>query len=285
MLFSIGEIKKNKFCVSFSFLPFSFFPCKKNKKMENEFSLACRDGNADKVKRMIRQHKLLNVNTKSFNGFTPLEMACSAGHSRVVILLLNHPIIEINITTVGGSTVFIDALRAGHLGCVEAMFADSRVDINKPCSLGHTALWYAAKDGLHSMIVSWIISGRKMNVEKATNAKDFSGDRKTKGNTVLLLQRCQNNLEEVRHELRMEERWYDRTAANLFALIVFLCDGLLEIKITSNILFDRFFQIARKLPLDIQMVLCHRVACSMKNNITQKYSEPAFRNLANLLLS
>jgi len=60
----------------------------------------------------------------------------------------------------------------------------------------------------------------------------------------------------------MELGWYDELAAEVFALIVFLSDGLLEIRIENeaNRAPARFFRIARKLPLELQMLLCSRVA-------------------------
>ena len=80
----------------------------------------------------------------------------------------------------------------------------------------------------------------------------------------------------------------DEMAAEVFALIVFLCDGLLQIKPASHPLAfaaaDCFFAIAAKLPLELQMILCHRVVGSMKQSILHKESEVAFKSLATWLL-
>jgi len=75
-------------------------------------------------------------------------------------------------------------------------------------------------------------------------------------------------------------------AAKVFALTVFLCDGLLQPKppaLISNPAV-RFFTIASKLPMELQMILCHRVVGSMKQNILLKDSEAAFQSLARILL-
>ena len=73
-------------------------------------------------------------------------------------------------------------------------------------------------------------------------------------------------------------------AAEHFASIVFLCEALLQLK---PALTDppppaalRFFVIASKLPMELQMILCHRVVGSMKQNILHKDSEVAFKSLA-----
>jgi len=42
--------------------------------------------------------------------------------------------------------------------------------------------------------------------------------------------------------------------------------------------------ISSKLPMELQMILCHRVVGSMKQNILHKDSEAAFKQLARLLL-
>jgi len=66
----------------------------------------------------------------------------------------------------------------------------------------------------------------------------------------------------------------------LFALVVFYTDGFLTLNGTGNT--QRFFEIASRLPLELQMVLCSRALGSAKNVITSAMSEPAFRALAAL---
>jgi len=44
----------------------------------------------------------------------------------------------------------------------------------------------------------------------------------------------------------------------------------------------RFFCIARKLPLELQMLLCNRVVDSSRQSVLRKHSEPAFKHLARL---
>ena len=76
----------------------------------------------------------------------------------------------------------------------------------------------------------------------------------------------------------------DALATEVFALIVFLCDDLLLLKPASHPAADtaaaRFFAVASKLPMELQMILCHRVVGSMKQNILRKDSEAAFKSPA-----
>ena len=101
---------------------------------------------------------------------------------------------------------------------------------------------------------------------------------------VTLLERFKNNPEETRHTERLEIGWYDEMAAEMFALVVFVSDGLLQIKDpTTTTPAARYFSIAAQLPLELQMVLCHRFVGSFKEIIPGKDSEVAFKELARKL--
>ena len=81
----------------------------------------------------------------------------------------------------------------------------------------------------------------------------------------------------------MELGWYDEAAAEVFALVVFVSDGLLEIgkhDVASTSPAVRFVTIARQLPLELQMILCYLAVSSRKEIILIENSEVAFRDLA-----
>jgi len=79
-------------------------------------------------------------------------------------------------------------------------------------------------------------------------------------------------------------------------LTVFLCEDILQLKLPARgrrarstsvaaiAAATRFFNIASKLPMELQMILCHRVVGSRKQNILRKDSEVAFKSLAKILL-
>jgi len=129
---------------------------------------------------------------------------------------------------------------------------------------------------------------------------------------VTLLEIFKENPMETRHTVRVELGWYDLAAAEMFALVVFVSDELLQIKdstpaarffsmakslpvlilnlkshspSTKQADFGsrRFFSIATQLPLELQMVLCYRFAGSGKEIITGEKSEVAFKELARRL--
>ena len=76
----------------------------------------------------------------------------------------------------------------------------------------------------------------------------------------------------------------DELSAELYAVIVFLCDDLLQLRPASRAAATRFFFIASKLPMELQMILCHHVVGSDKQNILRNDSEAAFKSLARTLL-
>jgi len=114
-----------------------------------------------------------------------------------------------------------------------------------------------------------------------------------KNEAMNLLQRFTVNQAQTRHEVRVTLGVLDELAAGIFALIVFLCDDLLQLKpalatttttASSNPTAVRFFTMVSKLPMELQMLLCHRAVGSKKQNILRKDSEAAFQALARILL-
>ena len=83
--------------------------------------------------------------------------------------------------------------------------------------------------------------------------------------------------------MRVELGFVDEMAAEMFALVVFVSDGLLQITDATPSPAARFFSIARRLPLELQMVLCYRQVGSCKEIIHGKDSEVAFKVLARRL--
>jgi len=107
---------------------------------------------------------------------------------------------------------------------------------------------------------------------------------------VSLLERYASNPTQTRYEMRVELGMLDKLTAEIFALMIFLCDDLLQFKpaplasVTSNLEAARFFAIAKQLPMELQMILCHRAVDSDIDGILSKDSEAAFKSLARTLL-
>ena len=212
----------------------------------------------------------------------------SDSRSAVIPLLLAHPGIDVNVRDIYGYTPFWNACY-GYPSCVREMLRDSRVKVNQPDDDGETPLWWAANNVHLGVIRWWIASGREMDLGKPGDVDKTDAIGLARENhqaeVVTLLERFKENPVETRHAMRLEVGWYDDAAAEMFALVVFVSDGLLQINDTTTTTpAARYFSIARRLPLELQMVLSHRVVESRKDIIPGKDSEVAFKELAERLL-
>jgi len=262
-------------------------------------------GSVDGVSSLLKDHPEINVNWTNDHQLTPLHAACWKDRVAVVKLLLTLPNINVNVKDMSGRTPFSLSCFMGSVSAVLVLLKDSRVNVALENHNGCTPLWFASYYGQHE-IVEWLIaSGRDLGDIRSKKQAFFSSD----GCTALEIARQMNAMEIVsllerfmanptltRHELRVRLGVLKELAAELFAAVVFLCDGLLQRKPASHpaatpkpatdaaIAATRFFAIAEKLPIELQMILCQRVVGSVKDSVLSKDSEAAFKFLARVLL-
>jgi len=194
---------------------------------------AVENGDAKEVVEVIRQRPDFNVNMEQDGiGTTLLHLACENRlRSPMIPLLLAFPDIDVNLKTRYGCTPFYFAC-FGQTSCVREMLKDSRVNLNVPDKNRHPPLWYAAYYG-HLDVIKWCIaSGREMDLGKPGDGDtDTIGVAKTYRNSDMatLLERFKSDAAQTRHAMRVELGWYEKLAAEMFALVVFVSDGLLHI--------------------------------------------------------
>lgn len=256
---------------------------------------AVRDGNLAEIKELLKTSPGIDVNwaNQSINGWTPLHCAIDHHHDSAVTLLLRHPNIDVNRKDILGSTPFATACFNGNLSGARLLLADPRVSPNEPNSAGNTPLWWAAYFGFADLVRWWIASGRELDlgqpgsdrsdaVVRAVRAK-FSdlAEEGRRARLAQLLEGFRYHSQKTRHEVRVEVGWYEEQAALVFAPVVFLSDGLLQVGgAGGSPAAARFFRIAARLPVELQMVLCQRVVGSGRTNILGARTEAAFRSLA-----
>jgi len=193
---------------------------------------------------------------------TPLLLSCSFAKTKVVKLLLKDPRVDLNLTDYKGRTALWKACYWGFAGAVKWLIACGRDlgDLDRK-GLGYNGKEYSA-------------------LEIARQEK--------KTELVTLLEGFVANPAQVRHEVRVKLRFPAELAAGLFAITVFLCDGLLRLQPANPNpaapAIVRFLMVAIRLPMELEMVLCHRVMGSMRQNIRSEESEAAFKSLARILL-
>jgi len=249
---------------------------------------AVEKGDVKEVAELLRQYPDFNVNVVLDAGRrTLLHRACDASHrSAVIPLLLAHPGIDVNLEDRDGCTPFLIACFFGYTPCVREMLKDSRVKVNEVTNHGHTPLSRAAWNGSIGAIKWWVASGREMDLGTPGDAFKPDAIEEARQNiateVVTLLERFKENPVETRHAVRVELGLIDELAAEVFAMVVFVSDGLLQVRkpVDTTPTAARFFRIATQLPLELQMVLCHRVVGSAKEIISGKDSEAAFKYLA-----
>jgi len=251
---------------------------------------AIEKGDAEELAELIRLDPPgFNVNLDHGNGVTLLHHACIGDRrSALIPLLLAHPDIDVNVKNRYGSTPFFFAC-GGYPSCVREMLKDSRVKVNEPDNDGHTPLHRAAHNGYLGVVEWWVASEREMDLGKPGNIyrTDAIGVAKKRGQAEVatLLERFKSDATKTRHGMRVKLGLLDDLAAEMFALVVFVSDGLLQIKDTAQTPEARFFNVVGHLPLELQMVLCFRLVGSGKEIIPGKDSEVAFKELAKRLSS
>jgi len=132
------------------------------------------------------------------------------------------------------------------------------------------------------VIERFIASGRDLGDVRNKTGKRWDGGKDytaleiarvmNKTKVVSVLERFIANPVRARSKLQVELGALEVSAAELYAVTVFLCDDILQLKPASHpaTAATRFFAIAAELPMELQMILCRRAVGSMKQNILQK---------------
>jgi len=273
---------------------------------------SCRDEEGIKwVENYIKDNPDFNFNFKTKNGeYTLLDCAVRYGRTEVVKLLLDRDDVDPNVCARGESTT--PFLVACERSCGEKMIklfiANKKVDMVKHdldnklspiswlvCSAYMTNVEQIIASGRyfgHDLMTRdyekhrpWLQGDERVYTE--CNLITLAKNRRRSA-TVKLLEKFDENQDKTRHRIRIKLGYKEEIAAETFALVIFLCSDLLKLKkliIPSPLApAQRFFKITRRLPMELQMILCHRVLDSTKEYILRKYSEVAFKSLAKIVL-
>jgi len=248
------------------------------------------------ISSLLKDHPEIDVNWTDSTRWTALHFACRKGHVEIVKLLLAHPKIDVNLRSSNGDTPLSFGCWSGRVSVVRLLLEDPRVDITLENENGYTPLWWASCKERHEVIEWLIASGRDLgdlNKKRNWRGKDSTALEIARNfestGVVSLLERFMANPAQTRHELRVKLGVLDELGPEVFALTIFLCDDLLQLKPASHPTAAagtlRFFVIACKLPMELQMILCHRAVGSMRQNILRQDSEAAFKSLARILFA
>jgi len=256
--------------------------------MERRLLSAAENGQVEDLLLLLQAHPNLINSTDTF-GWTALHSASCNGRTEVVKLLLAHPTINVNLQNSLGQTAISYSCLDRRVSVLQLLLLDPRVNVSLADFDNRSPLWWASRQGFHEVIVFLIASGKDLgdltqkgkggdNGKGCTALEIARSYRHTE--VALLLKRFMDNPTQTRHEVRGVLGLQDELAAELFAVIIFLCDGILRLNQTIPAPATRFFGIASQLPMELQMILCHRTFGSGKQNIVNKDSEAAFKGLA-----
>ena len=250
------------------------------------------NGNVEEVKKFLSDNPTWDVNEDLGDGWTALHLACISHQHEIVSLLLAHPRIDVNQRGNSGRTVFNVVCGWKDVKIVRILLSDHRVDINMPDNRGCTPLWQASIINFDFEIMLMIASGREIDLDKKGkyDGKEYTAIEiaRERGNTpvVSLLERFAENPAQTRREIRASLSLDKEDAAQVFATVVFLCDGLLQMKLqnggesTKEQRARQFFSIATRLPLDLQFPLSNFSQDVASDSIHHSLRERGFKDAA-----
>ena len=132
-------------------------------------SLAAMQGH-EAIVQLLTERSDIDINSKNETGQTPLSFAARQGHEAVVRLLIERKDIDINSKDISGQTPLSCAGQEGHEAIVRQLIEREDVDVNLTDNQGRTPLSLAARQG-HVAIVRLLIERSDVDI----NSKDGVG--------------------------------------------------------------------------------------------------------------
>jgi hypothetical protein len=256
--------------------------------------MACQHGSAEMVELLFDRYPDITCGISGHcRSYTPLHQAALSDRPDIVKILLKRgkTNFDVNAITNGKLTAFtIACYYHRNSECAKLLLDDPRTDPETCDVFARTPLCLVIKHMDTGLLRHWLATGRKLGLTETLGIREAINTATVNkwAEGVELLERHSVHPVLLRHEMRLELGWLETEAARFFAAVVFLSDGLLRLKvrnfaITMDATRSRFLRIAERLPLELQMVLCHRLVGSSKSTVLGVHSEPAFRELASEL--
>jgi ankyrin repeat protein len=267
------------------FFFFFFFEVIKGRiRMEERLLAAVDKIQISEVRELLTNHPELDVNWKNFADSTALHFACIHGHPDLVGLLLSHPAIGVNQRDAYGQTPFLLGCWLRNVEVVKLLLKDGRTDCGLTEKDGRTPLWCASWKGHHE-VIKWMLAIRGSELGFEKNSIQSCIEAASTNHNPPVVELLENFMAQpimTRNRLQGELELSKGFSAELFAMVIFLCDDFLQLRWGQETIdpeLERFLKIVIKLPMELQMVLCHRVYGSSREIVTVKDSNAAFEKL------
>jgi ankyrin repeat protein len=253
---------------------------------------AARMGDTEGVRNLLKLDPDVNWNDRVL---TPLHMACLRDYEGVVSLLVRHPGINLEAEGRMGHTPIFSAMVTSpgqkHLYRALRIMLRRGANVNHANRLHRTVFWlqcfHGDIDGMAALLAERDdvdIDARGMDrAQSRYYTPSEAAKERGHDHAVKFLASYRADPDRVRFRLKLSKEYPDARAAYLFGLVVFFSDGLLSVggqDPTGDV--SRFFSVAQRLPMELQMILCHRVFDSSLDFVSQKLSEAAFKEIARL---
>ena len=230
------------------------------------FSIACEKGHVEVVTELLADPRIDVVKVDE-SMQSPFQMACGWGNSAIVALLLADPRVDVLQCDHTDFSPFRVACEGNHGDTVSLLLEDDRIDLKSPILGDYTTLAALVDLDSLSIVQRILASGRHVETPFMGEGESATKD---------LVTNFEDNPDLVRWQLRQLPRFREKYIGQTFALIVLLCDQFFTLTEAES-QAQRFFAMARLLPMDLQMVLCNRLYSSPRDIVLRKHSEPGFR--------
>jgi hypothetical protein len=226
----------------------------------------------------------MDVNQRDSHGKTLLHRAARYGFGKVVTLLLSHPAIDVNLLDYAKRTPVIRALGKSNDKGFIALLNDPRT---KRDHHEEGLLWRMMSLKI-PCIKEWIATGYALEYDTKRDSDDprtwgrkFFDDMYDVETARKLVQEYFADPVKMVHQTRVELGWYERTAVGYFALLDSVGSGVHVCKGEGPT--ARFFSMTLRLPHELQVVMCLRLAGSSKDFLSDTSVKQGAKRLIELL--
>lgn len=233
---------------------------------------ACQYNADTKIVSLLLARPEVNVNQRNRMRDSALIIAINKRHREAFKLLMSHPDIDVNQTDTFDQTPLMWAVKCDEIGMLSQLLAHPNIDINKTDDYGRTAYMTAcmcSRKKCHRLLLSYhqqfqiaclfalVVFASDEMLELVSSSTDES-------------ETCRiwSNYGEYR-ELGVELK-FSRDANDVAREVAAHQDAI------------RFFKVVTQLPMELQMLVCHRAFGSSEQNISASRSEDGFRRMAAL---
>jgi hypothetical protein len=235
------------------------------------------------IAELLEKDPYIDINWRHPNhdGRALLHMLVINRHTSTLKRILSHPHVDVNSGDDRGNTPFIWACSSHtRIEAVKILLGDSRTRINVGNLSGPTALSNALRCDNIDAIELMIASGRKIDCDEG-DPRYSSAAWASSSHTLSyrLLQRFQRNPETTRRDIQKDLESGTQLIARIYALIVLIGDGYFTIRQNHRAsVTARFFRMTSRLPIELQMVMCHRLFNSARCVVLSSNFKRALKN-------